>query len=353
MPLEVIDSTDPLTSLIRLDTSAVFEMLVSLHSLLTVDQRPEWSAKIRATLSPELWSELEAVCGPYRNGFFFLELAIDCPNHQDVPGFIRYVRAMTAERFMFYVIGRMIPPEAIAATGGDPHALSALLEATPFEQGCMCREVPMEAILADVPAFQRRLTNLWQRYWDEFFHTQPPLLLPHWEHGLDDKRAVLERRGGTALYEYVTGRSEQLPTLPPDHPVSEVVFIPTYLSAAPVLVFYGYGNVTVLFDSERSGPRAAQIEQSKARALGVLKALSDGSRLDILRLIARHEGAMNGKRIAEKLNLSASAVSRHLAQLKEAGLVVEETQDNRTITYQLQRETVTTLPDRVLDYLLH
>ena len=352
MPLEVIDSTDPLTSLIRLDTSAVFEMLISLHTLLTADQKPEWSAETRAALSPELWGEVEAVCGPYRNGFFFLELAIDCPDHQDVPGFIRYVRAMTPERFLFYVIGRMIPPEAIAATGGDAHALSALLEATPFEQSCMCREVPMEAILADVPAFQRRLTHLWQRYWDEFFHTQPPLLRPHWEHGLDDKRAVLERRGGTALYEYVTGRSEQLPTLPPDHLVSEVVFIPIYLSATPVLVFYGYGNVTILFDSERTGPRTVQIEQSKTRALGVLKALGDGSRLDILRLIARHEGTINGKRIAEKLNLSASAVSRHLAQLKEAGLVVEETQDNRTITYQLQREIVTTLPDRVLDYLL-
>jgi DNA-binding transcriptional ArsR family regulator len=81
--------------------------------------------------------------------------------------------------------------------------------------------------------------------------------------------------------------------------------------------------------------------------------LGDGSRLDILRLIARHESRMNGKRIAEKLNLSASAVSRHLAQLKEAGLILEETQDNRTITYRLQRETITTLADRVLDYLLH
>ena len=352
MPLEVIDSTDPLTSLIRLETSAVFEMLISLHILLTGDPKREWSAETRAALSPELWSELEAVYGPYQNGFLFLELAIDCPDHQDVPGFIRYVRAMTPERFMFYVIGRMIPPDAIAATGGDASALSALLEATQFEQGCICREVPMETILADVPAFQRRLTDLWQRYWDEFFHTQPPLLRSHWEHGLNDKRAVLERQGGTALYEYVTGRSEQLPTLPPDHPVREVVFIPIYLSATSVLMFYGYGNVTILFDSERSGPRAAQIEESKTRALGVLKALGDGSRLDILRLIARHEGAMNGKRIAEKLDLSASAVSRHLAQLKEAGLVVEETQDNRTITYRLQRETVTSLPDRVLEYLL-
>lgn len=353
MPLEVIESTDPLTSLIRFETSPVFEMLVSLRTLLTPDLQPEWNAQARAALSPELLQELEAIYGPYWDGFLFLELAIDCPDHRDVPGFIRYVRTMTPDRFVFYVVGRIIPLEAIAATGGDADALDALLEATRLEQSCMCLEVSLESILADVPAFQRRLADLWQRYWDEFFHTQPPLLRPHWEHGLDDKRAVLDRQGGTALCEYVTGRSEPLPTLPPDQPVRDVVFIPIYLGGTPVLMFYGYGNVTILFDSERTGSRVAQIEESKARALGVLKALGDGSRLDILRLIARHEGKMNGKRIAERLSLSASAVSRHLAQLKEAGLILEETQDNRAITYRLQREAITTLPDRVLDYLLH
>ena len=117
MPLEVIESTDPLTGLIRFETSPVFEMLISLHVLLAPDAQPEWRAQTRAALSPELLQELEAVYGPYWNGFLFLELAVDCPDHQDVPGFIRYVRAMTPDRFLFYLVGRMIPVEAIAATG--------------------------------------------------------------------------------------------------------------------------------------------------------------------------------------------------------------------------------------------
>src|SRR5690606_39040727 len=79
MPLEVIESTDPLTSLIRFETSPVFEMLVSLRTLLTPDLQPEWNAQARAALSPELLQELEAIYGPYWDGFLFLELAIDCP----------------------------------------------------------------------------------------------------------------------------------------------------------------------------------------------------------------------------------------------------------------------------------
>lgn len=353
MPLQVIESTDPLANLIRFETSTVFEMLISLNILLTPERRPDWCAQARAALAPDWLAELEAVYGPYWNGFFFFELALDYPDHHDVPGFIQHVRTMSPERFVFYLVGRLVPPEVIAATGMEVEKLSAALDATPYEQGCICRAVPMETILADVPGFQARLTDLWQRYWEEFFHAQVPLLRTHWEHGLQDKQALLARLGGMGLFEHVTGRSELLPPLPPDHPVREVVFIPIFLAGSPVYMFYGYGNITVLFDSERTEARMAQIAQNKERALEVLKALSDSSRLDILRLIAQQEGRMNGKRLAAKLNLSPSAVSRHLTQLREAGVIVEETRDNRTITYRLQREALTSLPDRLLDFLYH
>jgi len=85
----------------------------------------------------------------------------------------------------------------------------------------------------------------------------------------------------------------------------------------------------------------------------IFEALADGSRLDILHLIMPHGDQMHGKRIANKLNLSASAVSRHLAQLKEAGLIVEETQDNRTFTYKIQENAISTLPDTLFDVLHH
>jgi len=164
---------------------------------------------------------------------------------------------------------------------------------------------------------------------------------------------LLARLGGAGLLEHVTGKSELLPPLPEEYPVTDIVFIPVYLMPSSVYMFYGYGNITVLFNSERTEARLAELERNKQQLVSIFKALADGSRLDILRLIMHHGDQMHGKRIANKLNLSASAVSRHLAQLKEAGLIVEETQDNRTFTYKIQENAISTLPDTLFDVLHH
>ena len=353
MPLQVIEATDPLTNLIQFKTSAVYETIISLQTLLKPHNRPEWSQAAHRTLSPAFLRELETLYGPFNKGGVFLELAVDYPDHDDVPGFIDYVRQMDPVDFVFYCVGRIMTRQEIAATGLELDNLLAALNASAYEYGCWYAEMPFEKIMADVPAFQYRLADLWQTYWDDFFSAQINNLRAHWEQGLSDKLAVLNGQGGQALYEHVTGRSGPHPALPPDYPVQEIVFIPVYLIPSPVYVFYGYGNETVLFDSERTEARRAEIERNKEQSIAILKALGDNSRLDILRLVVHHGEKMHGKMIAKKLNLSASAVSRHLAQLKDAGLIIEETRDNRTITYRFQREAIGRLPDMLLDYLYH
>jgi DNA-binding transcriptional ArsR family regulator len=353
MPLQMIETTDPITRLVHFKTSAVYEMIISLQTLLKPGARSAWASAARAALPPALLQELYEVYEPYFKGSLFLELGADFADQNDVPGFIHYVRHLDPATFMFYLVGRILPPDAIAHTGLAPETLRAALLASPYEAHCYCTEIPLDRILEDVPAFQNRLADLWQWYWERFFHTQIEGLRPRWENALNEKAMLLERLGGMGLFEHVTGKSELLAPLPADHPVTEIVFIPLHLTPQPAYVFYGYGNITVLFDSERTEARRVEIEQNKAQAMAVCKALSDSSRLDILRAIAHDGQNMNGKRIAAKLNLSASAVSRHLSQLKEAGLIAEEMEDNRAITYRLQEDAITALPDLLLDFLYH
>ncbi len=350
MPLQIIEEIDPLTNLIEFRTSAVFETIASLQNLLGTRRRREWAEKTRAALSRGLLDELAAIYTPFGEGMMLLELALDYQDHDDVPGFTQHVRKMDPFDFLFYVTGRIIPREQIAQIGLDPQGLRAALTAGSSDEWCSYANLPFEQIFTGLPAFQNRLADLWQHYWDEFFSAEIKAIRPYWESGIAAREAILSREGGRALYEHVTGRTELPPELPPGYPITEIVFVPLYLIRTRVLMFFGYGNVTVLFDSQRTQAHAVEMEQAREEALSALRALSDGTRLKILRLISRMEGEIHGKMIAAKLELSASAVSRHLALLKEGGLLVEEPRDNR-ITYRLQKEAITSLPDKVLDYL--
>ncbi|MEO1202242.1 MAG: metalloregulator ArsR/SmtB family transcription factor [Pseudomonadota bacterium] len=60
---------------------------------------------------------------------------------------------------------------------------------------------------------------------------------------------------------------------------------------------------------------------TSASIAGVAKALSDPTRIEILRLLAGQDGALCACDIVEPMGLSQPTVSHHLRVLKEAGLV--------------------------------
>ena len=53
----------------------------------------------------------------------------------------------------------------------------------------------------------------------------------------------------------------------------------------------------------------------------VFKALSDPTRLRLVRLLGEHDGALCVNALAHKLGVTQSAVSQHLRVLRQAGLV--------------------------------
>ncbi|NDJ87212.1 MAG: winged helix-turn-helix transcriptional regulator [Chloroflexi bacterium] len=357
MPHVEITSDDELVPTIRFQTSSVYEMMMSLTTLLYPRRRTAWANQIRHELPRDLWDELNEIYGLFNKGFEFFELAVDYPSHHDVPGFIQYLRQMSPTVFVFYMVGRRITPEIIAQTGLEAEAI---IEAINDNFGEYCppgsdtgsNETSLSLILRDVAGFQNRVADLWQYYWDAYFAEFVDTLQPHWEKGLMETERILTQQGSDALAKHLLGRKLELPPpLPADLPFTEIVFIPLYLLPHRAFMFFGYGNVTVLFDSEHTEARALQLESDKEQALGTLRALGDNTRLRILRLIAHSGGEINGKKIAAKLNLSPSAVSRHLAQLRDGGLIVEEPIDHRNISYRFQKDTIAELPDKLFDYL--
>jgi DNA-binding transcriptional ArsR family regulator len=352
MPFEVIDTPDALTDVVELRTSAVYELLLSIRTLLKPARWHEaWAQRAHDSLTPELREELTYLYQHFSEGGMYFEFPVDYPDHSDVQGFFRYMRSLSDADFMFYLLGRIVSRAQLPKLLAKPNPADLLREALiSFNKIYDWYTHNLEIIVADIAGFKARLVDAWERYWDTFLRFELDTLEACWNVGLQEKEMVLQREGGRALYEKVTGKDKLPQCVPMEMDYNSITFIPVCLLPSRVYQFFGYGNVTILFDPQYTEDRREAVKHAKEEAVSTLKALDDETRLKILRLIVQHGSRMHGKNIAEHLKISASAVSRHLALLKEGGLVVEDPQKN-LIAYRFEKETLTRLIDKLLDYL--
>lgn len=80
----------------------------------------------------------------------------------------------------------------------------------------------------------------------------------------------------------------------------------------------------------------------------IFKALSDETRLQILRYIAQEEKCVGA--VAQKFNITPSAASHHLKVLEEAGFVRRH-KVQRWVRYQLDLDTLRGLVEEYFAYL--
>ncbi|TFG58887.1 MAG: ArsR family transcriptional regulator [Spirochaetales bacterium] len=351
MPLLRSAERDSLTSLVQFKTSLVFEMLLSLQAAVHEWQRRDWTEEVRSVLGEGMLKELKSIYDSFNDGCGFTEIAIDYPDYHDVTGFIRYVRGLDERTFVFYVLGRVHRLEELPEKPSKK-ALEELTAADDFTDGCRQTKGSFDWA-DDIGGLKTRLTALWQRYWDGFFRERSGAFEPGWLKSISEKEDVLFNQGGTRLLSQLSSKKhETLPDpLPPEIPYTLVQCIPVCTIYRPFLMFYGYGNVTLLYDCSIGAPEGVQAEKRLQDILKTARALSDENRLKIIRFLSEEDRCCNGKQLAERLGISPSVVSRHLGQLKEAGLIEEVSQDNRNLSYSVKREKIGRLSDEFLDYI--
>jgi ArsR family transcriptional regulator len=79
----------------------------------------------------------------------------------------------------------------------------------------------------------------------------------------------------------------------------------------------------------------------------VFRALADPTRRDIVKLLRQR--SMTSGEIAERFPVAWATISRHLAVLREAGLVTTERTGN-SITYELDATVIQELVEHLLDW---
>lgn len=349
MPVHNAPEYDPIASLMRFQSSAVFEMLVSLQESVNSWKMKSFSDEARNALGGDFADRLAAYYRDFHPCCAFAEVAVDYGDHGDVHGFFDYVESMSEREFTFYSLGRYFPveklPEKLSAGG-----LSKLFD--DHEESELLHQIyPKLDWADDVPGLKSTLLDFWRTYWDGFFSEKVSALPDMWRQSIEEKRNYLEKNGGVALLDHLTGHNTLPDPLPVDQPFDEVRIFPLYYFSQRNIMYYGYGKVNLLYNCKRTEEREREIENSGERSLNVMRALSDENRMKILKLISKKERFLNGKGIAKELALSPSVVSRHLSQLKESGLIEEYSPDKRNITYSFNPDRLKEIGRDIEEYL--
>ncbi len=354
MPVEIAEDVEKWRSMISFRTSVIFEMLLSLHTI--VHPRPQdedWEKSMKGRLSPQLLKEVERFHSErFGKGPSLTELAIDYPDHHDVEGFLAYLRKMPVEEFLFYILGRMVPPDEIKDLPWTEEELEGAVSAHVPEGWDKKWVTPsLLEVLNDPEGYQARIVGLWQGYWEQFFREDWPNYREAWERSIRENEVRLSREEPLEFVRSLSGHKDLPPfEIPPGTGLEEIILVPScFAPGTRGLMLFGYGSITVLYDCEMTEERREELRRTAEEIVSVAKALDDVTRLEILRLIAQEE-SIYGQKIAHTCEISQPSVSRHLRILREAGLIEERRMDNR-IGYNIRWELVEKFSKRLSDYL--
>jgi DNA-binding transcriptional ArsR family regulator len=345
--------TDELRPIITFQTSSIYEMMLSLAALHGPGPRhEEWAQRVRMELRNDLLSEVEFLYSKFENGMLLMELAVDYPDHHDLPGFLSYLEQMSIPRFLFYALGRLAPPEEMEKL--EPN-LESLLSIVPFAfpEGCSKTEARLRDggfvdLLADPEGYRSRMVRLWRLYYETYFAEAINTYADLWEESVREKSLALSNDDSLEFLRRLTNHPELPEQIPQDYATERIVLVPSYF-ARRELMFYGYGAVTIIYDCQLTEQRREQLGVLEEEIVAVGKALTDKTRLHLLRLVAQ-DPQLYGRQLAKLCGVSQPSVSRHLSILKDAGLVEERPESNH-ITYHVVRQRVQELSPSLLAYL--
>jgi DNA-binding transcriptional ArsR family regulator len=329
--------------------SPVFELVVSMQGVADSWRMEDLANEVRDALGRVFIDGLQEFYRSFHVRCIFSELAVDYTHHDDVPGFFEYVESLSDQEFMFYALGRWFPISQIPSSISSS-AISQLI-ASSSEAETIQQVYPTLNWVDDLQNLRKTLIGYWRTYWEGFLSERVPSLKGQWERSVREKREILTGRGGTALLSNLTGHDTLPDPLPANQPYNRVHLIPLCYTPQRKLMYYGYGEAYLLYDCRRTEKHEREVQEYQERSLGVLRALADENRLKLLKLVAQNERVLNGKCMAEKLDLSPSVVSRHLSQLRDGGLITEFSPDNRNIGYTFNLPRLRQLAEDLESYI--
>lgn len=340
------------SGVVRIDSSICYDFVVSLRALFN----PRTFTKSRRWATAQLPRLGEEVVP--KGKFFFqgFDTALGygagrvvqrLPEGAGPPGLIEALSGMPAAELAMFMLdtgetsrGRLDLFRQVLE--GDSSRLNDALDGLPSGWATRCRHVlgHPEAAQADlVHVFEAHLTQIYSDHVEavtESIGASMPTALQMLEL-LPALEAIERLTGG-----YTLGSDLRLRTII----LAPSVFIHPFMSArvdedrAEALILYGVPSE--IFAGYDPLPVRAEL-------VTALKAMSDPSRLTVLRLLAVQP--MYTTELVEQLRLAQTTVHHHLAQLRTAGLIRQQ-RDRNGMQYSIRTEPVVGVLRALEDWVL-
>ncbi len=329
--------------------SPVYETLLSMQSLLVDWYDEPWTEEARETMGVAFLRDLRTTFEPFRLGADLFELAVPESSPQEVDAFVRHVREMSFAEFSYFSFGRLIP-----VRGGeliiDPEEVRKILEN--FGDYAHYVESLGRPDWAEIgPLCQRRLADLTETFWNKFFTKRLSSFAAQHSVSIAQNQAYGRENGFDALYVLLTGKEKTCRPLSPDAVLRQVSFVPVANITQPSLVYTGEQDVTVIYHASRTAAKLSELSERERRLIAISRALGDRTRFRIVKLLFQNRDVMNGQNIAERVQVTKSVVSKHLAQLKDAGIVQESSPDKRNNIYSIDLDVIREISPSLVEVL--
>ncbi len=341
--------TDPLTNMSRVIVSPSLEMLAELQALMQPAEDYPDSGRVRDVLGEAFVRELQSVYRFFHGGNDFVEFVIDQSVEIEPEALIESLRAMSNRHFLWLVLGRIYPESDLP----EPDSRGTV-ETFVRDQGGQFQYQLIGSDLSwcdQATETREKVADLWARYFDHVFQPRKDKTVANLEAARMRKEEQLAALGGKELYRRVSGCDDLPEEVPQGHPYETILYVPVSFARGVSSAFFGYGTILLPFDIRKDDGASERNKRIVSELSRTLKVLADPRRLRILQIIAANDYKFNGQRVADYMELSTSVVSRHLSQLRDAGLIEEHSPDNRNILYRVRRDALEQIGPRLLDYI--
>lgn len=328
-------------SKVEVVNSPVFEMMACLRKCYTT----AGEVKDFQTFYRKHQAEIDRFYGGFELGAQFAELAVDLPQPHTLERFLKYVESMERETFLYYLFGRYLSGEQLKTIFCDAEDPSVEVSRQIQQMGGWVNDEQL-AFAEHFPEWSQSLLMLWRSFQQDFPDFEMRYK-PVWDEANFHLKRELKQKEPEVLIRSLL-KGYDIPEQFPGKDTRVIRFYPSYFVSPRFIMIWGWGELHIVYDAllygksgmvQEVGIRYDDTDQLKEHLADdlatVSKALSEPVRLKIMMLVAQREN-IKAQEMAQILNITPATVSRHLAQLKQNGLIVEH-RDGGYNTYTINR----------------